>query len=68
MLKKSDLMNLVGSYVVIYFKDGQRLFGVLGYVSDFSSIYDFRKPDYFYISNYSFKVSHVFKVFKINVV
>lgn len=31
-------------------------------LDEFSEKYDFRKPNYFYIGNVSFKVSHVRKV------
>ena len=53
----------MGKKVTVYFKDGERfIYGTLGYVDEFSEKYDFRKPDYFFIGNTSFKVSHVRKV------
>lgn len=61
-MTKSELMNLVGKKVTVYFKDGDEIHGTLGYVDDFSSKYGYRKPGYFYINNTSFKVSHVKKV------
>lgn len=62
-MTKAELMNLVGKKVHIYFKDGERgIYGTLGYVDEFSAKYNYRKPDYFYIGNTSFKVSHVRKV------
>lgn len=59
-MTKSELMTYVGKKVHIYFKDGERsIYGNLGYVEEFSAKYDFRKPNYFYIGNISFKASHV---------
>ena len=62
-MTKADLMKLVGKKVSVYFKDGERgIYGTLGYVDEFSSKHDYRKPNYFYIGNTSFKVSHVRKL------
>lgn len=62
-MTKAELMNLVGKKVHIYFKDRERgIYGTLGYADEFSAKHDYRKPDYFYIGNTSFKVSHVRKV------
>jgi hypothetical protein len=38
------------------------IYGTLGYVDEFSEKYDYRKPNYFYIGNISFKTSHVRKL------
>lgn len=55
-----DLMFYVGKKVHIYFKDGTKdICGTLGYVDEFSAKHDYRKPNYFYIGDTSFKVSHV---------
>ena len=62
-MTKADLMKLVGKKIFIYFKDGERgIYGTLGYADEFSAKHDYRKPNYFYINNTSFKVSHVSKV------
>lgn len=62
-MTKAEMMSLVGRKVHIYFKDEERgIYGTLGYVDEFSAKYNYRKPDYFYIGNTSFKVSHVRKV------
>lgn len=61
-MTKAELFNLVGKKVKVYFKDGERIYGTLGYVDEFSEKYDFRKPGYFFIGNTSFKVSHIRKV------
>ncbi len=62
-MKKEDLMKLVGKKVTVYFKDGERgIYGTLGYADEFSAKHDFRKPNYFYIGNTSFKVSHIRKL------
>ena len=62
-MTKADLMKLVGKKVHIYFKGGEKgIYGILGYVDEFSAKYNYRKPNYFYIGNTSFKVSHIRKV------
>lgn len=62
-MTKADLMKLVSKKVFVIFKDGERgIYGTLGYADEFSAKHDYRKPDYFYINNLSFKVSHVKKV------
>ena len=62
-MTKAELMRYVGKKVHVYFKDGERgIYGTLGYVDEFSPVYDYRKPDYFYIGYTSFKVSHVKKL------
>lgn len=64
-MTKAELMSYVGKKVHIYFKDGGKdIYGTLGYVDEFSAKYDFRKPNYFYIGNTSFKVSHIRKLVK----
>ncbi len=61
-MTKAELMMYVGKKVHIYFKDSEKdIYGTLGYVNEFSAKHDYRKPDYFYIGNTSFKVSHVRK-------
>ena len=62
-MTKVDLMKLIGKKVFVYFKGGGRgIYGTLGYADEFSSKHDYRKPNYFYIGNTSFKVSHIRKV------
>lgn len=61
-MTKAELMLYVGKKVHIYFKHGKGIYGILGYVDEFSSKHDYRKPDYFYIGYTSFKVSHVRKL------
>lgn len=61
-MTKADLMRLVGKNVFVYFKDGKSTYGTLGYVDEFSAKHDYRKANYFYINNISFKVSHIRKV------
>lgn len=62
-MTKADLMKLVGKKVSIEFKDGERcIYGALGYADEFSAKHDYRKPNYFYIGDTSFKVSHTRKV------
>lgn len=61
-MKKTELMALVGKNMFVYFKDGEKVYGKLGFVDEFSAKHDYRKPNYFYVGNVSFKVSHVKKV------
>ena len=61
-MTKAELMKLVGKRVFVYFKDGEKIYGTLGYVDEFSAKHDYRKPKYFYIGNTSFKVSYVKKL------
>ena len=62
-MTKADLMKLVGKKVLVYFKGGEKgICGTLGYVDEFSAKHGWRKPNYFYIGNISFKVSHVRKL------
>ena len=64
-LRKDELMWYVGKTVKILFKDGETIQGVLGYADEFSSKHGYRKPNYFYIDNISFKVSHMKKLERI---
>lgn len=59
---KAKLMKLVGKKVYVGFKDGTSIYGILGYADEFSAKHDYRKPNYFYIGNVSFKVSHIRKL------
>lgn len=62
-MTKAELMFYVGKKVHIYFKGEERgIYGTLGFVDEFSEKHDYRKPNYFYIGNLSFKVSCVKKV------
>ena len=61
-MKKSELMELVGKNMFVYFKDGDKKYGKLGFADEFSAKHDYRKLNYFYVGNTSFKVSHVKKV------
>lgn len=62
-MTKANLMKLVGKKVHIYFKDGEKgIYGTLGYADEFSAKHDYLKPNYFYIGNTCFKVSHIRKV------
>ncbi len=61
-MKRAELMKLVGKNVRVLFWDGNWVWGKLGYADEFSAKHDFRKPNYFYIGNVSFLVSHVKKL------
>lgn len=60
-MKKSDLFQFVGDFVVVTLKSGKTIRGYLGYTREFSSHFGFRKPDYFTVGDYDFKVSHIKK-------
>lgn len=62
-MTKAELKFYVGKKVHVYLKGGEKgIYGILGYVDEFSAKYDYRKPNYFYIGNTSFRVSHVRKL------
>lgn len=62
-MTKAELFLYVGKKVHIYFKGRKKgIYGTLGYVDEFSAKHDYRKPNYFYIGNTSFKVSHIRKL------
>lgn len=62
-MTKNELMSYVGKKVHIYFKGEERgIYGTLGFVDEFSARHDYRKPNYFYVNNLSFKVSSVKRV------
>lgn len=61
-MTKLELSNLIGKTVNVAFKDGSEATGVLGYTTEFSSKFNWRKPDYFTVGDYDFKVSHISKV------
>jgi hypothetical protein len=62
-MTKAELMQYVGKKVFVYFKDREAgIYGTLGYADEFSAKHDYRKPNYFYIGDTSFKVSHVKKL------
>lgn len=64
-MTNAELMKLVGKKITVYFKGEERgIYGTLGYADEFSAKHDYRRPEYFYIGNTSFKVSHVRKVAK----
>lgn len=61
-MTKAELMKLVGKEVVVFFKDKSVVRGVLNYADEFSAKHDYVKPNYFYIGNTSFRVSHIAKL------
>ena len=61
MLKR-DLKKYIGQNVIAVFNyNGKRetIKGILGYAYNFSEAYGWRSPNYFYINDFSFKVTHV---------
>lgn len=57
-----ELHSLVGKEVEVVFKDGTTITGILGFADDFSAKHGYRKVNYFYIKDISFKVSHIKKI------
>jgi hypothetical protein len=56
---REKLDKYLGKEVRIHFKDGQVVYGVLGFTPEFSSKYGYRKPNYYTIGDLSFKASHI---------
>ena len=61
-MTKTQINELIGQKVEVIFKDNSTQTGILGYTEEFSSKYGYRKPGYFTINEYDFKVSHIRKV------
>ena len=61
-MKKSELMEHVGFYVLAEFKDGTKELGLLEYLSAFSASNGWRKPNLFYLNNTGFRASNVKKI------
>lgn len=61
-MTKAELMKYVGKRVCVLFKDGSGVCDYLYYCDEFSAKHGYRKPNYFYIWDVSFKVSHVKRV------
>lgn len=61
-MTKAELMDLVGKSVFVYFKDGKKIYGKLGFADEFSAKHGYRKTDCFYVEHTSFKVSHIKKI------
>lgn len=58
-LTKKELMEYVGQEATVSFYDGTTVSGKLGYTESFSAEFGYRKPDFFTIGDYDFKVSHI---------
>lgn len=62
-MTKKELIFYVGRNVCVYFKGEEKgIYGQLGYADQFAAKHGYRKPNYFYIGNTSFKASHVRKL------
>ncbi len=64
-MTKAKLMSMVGETVIISFHDGHVEIGKLGYTSKFCEEQGWRKPNYFTINDWDFKVSHIKKCTKV---
>lgn len=63
---KADLFQYIGQEVIVKFKDGKEINGILGFTYDFSEKYNFRKPGYFTVGHYDFKVSYIRSIIVLN--
>ena len=61
-MTNKELHTFVGKSVEVVFEDGETIKGILGFADDFSVKHSYRKPNYFYIEDMSFKVSHIKKI------
>ena len=60
-MTRKELDKLIGKLVEITFKDGDIELGVLGFTTEYSAKYHYRKPNYYTINNIDFKVTHIKK-------
>lgn len=58
-MTREKLNSYLGKQVKIQFKDGNTVFGTLGFTKEFSQKYGYRKPNYYTCNLWDFKVSHV---------
>ena len=61
-MTKSELMQMVGENITVVFKDGEEATGKLGYTPEFSARYGFRRPSFFTLGKFDFKISHINRV------
>lgn len=57
-----ELHTFVDKEVEVVFKDGTTRRGILGFADSFSYEHGYRKVNYFYVKDMSFKVSHIKKI------
>lgn len=58
-MTNATLREYIGKRVVVRLFNNNEYEGVLGFTPEFSSKYNYRKPNYFTIKNLDFKVSHL---------
>ena len=58
-MTNANLREYIGKRVVVRLFNNNEYEGVLGFTTEFSSKYGYRKPNYFTIQNLDFKVSHL---------
>ena len=66
-MTRKELDKLIGKKVAVITKSGNTYIGILGFASDFSEKYGYRKPNHYYVDTLTFKVSHIKKVKVLNV-
>ena len=59
---KEQLNGYLGKKVQATFYDGYVIIGKLCFADEFSAKHDWRMPNYYYIGQFSFKVSHLKKI------
>ena len=61
-MTKKELDEYLGRKVEVIFKDNTVAKGVLGFTPEFSAKYGYRRPNYYTVDIYDFKVSHIKKI------
>ena len=61
-MTNEELHTFVDKEVEVVFKDGTTSRGILGFADSFSYEHGYRKVNYFYVKDLSFKVSHIKKI------
>lgn len=61
-MTNKELHTFVGKEVEVVFIHGETRRGILGFADNFSYEHGYRKVNYFYVKDISFKVSHIKKI------
>lgn len=58
-MTRKELDNMIGKTVMVEFRSGGVIRGKLGFTKEFSEKYGWRKPNYYTVDEYDFKVSYI---------
>lgn len=61
-MTNKELHAFVGKSVEVIFRNGKSIKGILKFADDFSAEHGYKKANYFYVEDMSFKVSHIKKI------